>query len=82
MGISRDLLKTIRQLVKAPGFTLAAILSLAFGIGANAAIFTLLDALLLRPLPVEAPAQLVQIGPAGTMPDLGARLGLHPALIP
>ena len=69
MATARDLLKTIRQLLKTPGFTLAAILSLAFGIGANAAIFTLLDALLLRPLPVEAPAQLVQIGPAGSMPD-------------
>jgi predicted permease len=69
MAIARDLLKIIRQLLKAPGFTLAAILSLAFGIGANAAIFTLLDALLLRPLPVQAPAQLVQIGPAGSVAD-------------
>jgi hypothetical protein len=52
MAISRDFLNAIRQLFKSPGFALAAILSLAFGIGANAAIFTLLDALLLRPLPV------------------------------
>jgi predicted permease len=68
MAISRDFLNAIRQLFKSPGFALAAILSLAFGIGANAAIFTLLDALLLRPLPVQAPAQLVQIGPASGHP--------------
>src|ERR1700690_1940837 len=49
----------IRQLRQNPGFTLAAILSLALGIGANTAIFTLLDQVLLRPLPVPHPEQLV-----------------------
>ena len=49
---------TIRVLVKSPSFTLVAILSLAFGIGANTAIFTLLDQVLLRSLPVPAPEQL------------------------
>ncbi len=50
---------TIRTLLKSPSFTLIAILSLAFGIGANTAIFTLLDQVLLRSLPVQAPEQLV-----------------------
>src|SRR5580704_6731994 len=49
---------TIRVLLKSPSFTSVAILSLAFGIGANTAIFTLLDQVLLRSLPVQAPEQL------------------------
>ncbi len=49
---------TVRALLKSPSFTVVAILSLAFGIGANTAIFTLLDQVLLRSLPVQAPEQL------------------------
>ena len=51
----------IRVLGKSPTFTLVAILSLALGIGANTAIFTLLDQVLLRALPVRAPEQLVTL---------------------
>jgi predicted permease len=47
--------------MRAPAFTAAAIVTLALGIGANTALFTLLDAIALRPLPVERPAQLVQL---------------------
>ena len=47
-----------RVLLRSPGFTLVVALSLALGIGANTAIFSLLDAALLRLLPVEAPEQL------------------------
>ncbi|WP_263359305.1 ADOP family duplicated permease [Acidicapsa ligni] len=50
------------QLIKSPGYSLTAILTLAIGIGANAAIFTLVDDAMLRSLPVQRPAELVKIG--------------------
>ena len=58
-SIARDLRYTIRSLKGRPAFTLTVIATLALGIGANAAIFTLVDALVLRPLPVSHPEQLV-----------------------
>jgi predicted permease len=58
---------TLRTLSKSPVFTTVAILSLALGIGANTAIFTLINALLLRDLPVQHPEQLVQL--AAVRPD-------------
>jgi predicted permease len=57
----RDLAYAVRTLVRSPGFTVTAVGSLALGIGANAAIYSLVDAVLLRSVPVAAPGQLVEI---------------------
>jgi hypothetical protein len=54
-----DLRYSVRMLAKSPGFTLVAVTSLALGIGANTAIFTLINGVLLKQLPVRAPKELV-----------------------
>jgi predicted permease len=66
-SLARDLRYAVRSLKSRPAFTLTVIATLALGIGANTAIFTLVDALVLRPLPVPRPEQLVIVGDPATV---------------
>jgi predicted permease len=61
-----DLRYSLRSLFRVPLFTAVAVGSIAFGIGANTAVFTLLDQVVLRQLPVQDPRELVQLSAAGT----------------
>ena len=69
-GLIQDFGYAFRQLRKSPAFALVAILSLALGSGANAAIFQLLNALRLRSLPVPEPKELAELRIVGGNRDL------------
>src|SRR5947209_14647613 len=61
MLFTEDIRFAFRTLRKAPAFAVTAVLALALGIGANVAVFSLVDALLIRPLPLSHPERLVQV---------------------
>jgi hypothetical protein len=66
----QDLRYGARMLLKSPGFTLVAVFTLALGLGANTAIFGLMDKLMIRALPVKDPSQLVLMKSESVNPRL------------
>jgi len=72
-----DLRHAFRGLVRTPGFTSAAVLTLALGIGANTAIFQLIDAVALRPLPIPNPEELVEVRIIGGNQGFGVNPGAY-----
>jgi ABC-type antimicrobial peptide transport system permease subunit len=71
-GLWQDIQYGCRMLAASPGFTSVAVVSLAIGIGANCAIFSFADALLLRPLPVARPGEVLTVGSTAAIEAFGA----------
>jgi predicted permease len=81
MVLSNDLKYAFRQLQKSPGFSLTALVVLALAIGGTSSMFTLVNALLLRPLPVKNPEQLVRLYAKENRPDGGYRSFSYPNMV-
>ncbi len=76
-GLLQDLRYGVRMLMKQPGFTLIAVITLALGIGANTAIFQLLDTVRLRSLPIDRPHELAEIRVVGGNGGMGLNPGIY-----
>src|SRR5579863_5636446 len=80
--LTHDLCFAFRQLRKSPGFALTVVLTLALGIGATTAIFSLVEGILLRPLPFSNPDRLVllgdHIGDGPNTPVTAREIGVYP----
>src|SRR5215468_8294761 len=72
MTLWQDIRYGARMLAASPAFTVVAVISLAIGIGANCAIFSFADALLLRPLPVARPGEVLTVGSLDSIESFGA----------
>lgn len=79
MSILHDLLYSLRSLRKSPGFSLVVIVTMALGIGANAAVFSLIDVMLLRPLPYPDSSHLLKLYEAKSPNDYSSRAEVAPA---
>ena len=79
MSLLQDLLYTLRSLRKAPGFSLVVIATLALGIGANTAVFSMIDVLLLRPLPYPDSGHLLRLSETKTPGDSSTIADVAPA---
>jgi putative ABC transport system permease protein len=79
MSLLLDLLYTLRSLRKAPGFSLVVIITLALGIGANTAVFSMIDVLLLRPLPYPDSGHLLRLSETKTPGDSSTMADVSPA---
>src|SRR5256884_10009501 len=75
-NFQQDLRGGLRMLKKSPGFTFVAVLSLALGIGANTAIFTVINAVFLHPLPIEDPSRVIELFTKDTKTVQNANLAL------
>src|SRR5882757_4207448 len=79
MSVLQDLLFSLRLLRKAPGFSLVVIVTLALGIGANTAVFSMIDVLLLRPLPYPDTGHLLRLSETKTPGDGSTIADVSPA---
>ena len=80
-GLAQDLRYSLRQLRKNPGFTLVVVLTLALGLGANVTVFSIVNGIILRPLPVPQPRQIAVLAAQQRGAPLGMYMLSYPELL-